>query len=273
MAQRYNHLYGEHLVLPEAVIEELGGPAARPGRAQDEQELRQHDPAVHAARAVAQADRRHRDRLARPRRAQGHRGLRPVPDLPGLRRAPRKPPRCARPTPKASPGATPSSCCSNASTAKSRPMRERYHALIADPAQIERILLAGAPRRRARCRTPFIGRLRARRRPAPARGRPPPPPPARPPKVARPCLQAIPRRATASSISSCSTPRANCCCKAAAFASPQEAGRAIGRLQQEGGAALAPLAEQLEPADNDRMRAAAEALEALAAPSLAANGG
>jgi tryptophanyl-tRNA synthetase len=58
-----------------------------------------------------------------------------------------------------------------------------------------------------------------------------------------------------------------------AFTSPQEAGRAIGRLQQEGGSALAALAEQLEPADNDGMRAAAEALEILAAQSVAASGG
>ena len=63
-----------------------GGHAARPRRPQDEQELRQHDPALHAARPAAEADRRHRDRLARARRAQGHRRLGAVPDLPGLRR-------------------------------------------------------------------------------------------------------------------------------------------------------------------------------------------
>jgi tryptophanyl-tRNA synthetase len=60
------------------------GHAARPGRPQDEQELRQHHPAVRAARAAAQADHGHRHRFARAGRAQGHRRLGPVPDLPGL---------------------------------------------------------------------------------------------------------------------------------------------------------------------------------------------
>ena len=51
IGQRFNHLYGEHFVLPEAVIEETVAHAARPRRPQDEQELRQHHPAVRAARS------------------------------------------------------------------------------------------------------------------------------------------------------------------------------------------------------------------------------
>jgi len=39
------------------------------------------------------------------------------------------------------------------------PMRERYDALVADPAQLERILRAGADKARARA-TPFLGKLR-----------------------------------------------------------------------------------------------------------------
>ena len=39
------------------------------------------------------------------------------------------------------------------------PMRERYEALVADPAELERILKAGADRARERA-TPFLGRLR-----------------------------------------------------------------------------------------------------------------
>jgi tryptophanyl-tRNA synthetase len=49
------------------------------------------------------------------------------------------------------------------------------------------------------------------------------------------------------------------------FASPQEAGRAIGTLREQRGAALSLLAAQLQPIDNANMRAATDALEALAA--------
>jgi tryptophanyl-tRNA synthetase len=53
------------------------------------------------------------------------------------------------------------------------------------------------------------------------------------------------------------------------FASPQDAGRAIGLLREQRGAALTLLAAQLEPIDNANMRAATDALEALAAENSA----
>jgi tryptophanyl-tRNA synthetase len=49
------------------------------------------------------------------------------------------------------------------------------------------------------------------------------------------------------------------------FASPQEAGKAIGALKAQRGAAIGLLAAQLEPVDNAAMLAASDALEALAA--------
>ena len=48
------------------------------------------------------------------------------------------------------------------------------------------------------------------------------------------------------------------------FASPQEAGRAIGTLRQQQATALAALLAQLEPIDEATMRAATAALDALA---------
>ncbi|CAA9438534.1 MAG: Tryptophanyl-tRNA synthetase, partial [uncultured Ramlibacter sp.] len=63
----------------------IGGHLARARRPQDEQELRQRDRVVWAARAGAQADLLHRHRLAFARRAQGGRGFGAVPGLPGLR--------------------------------------------------------------------------------------------------------------------------------------------------------------------------------------------
>jgi len=151
------------------------------------------------------------------------------------------------------------------------PMRAHYEALINDPAQIERILLAGAEKARALSQ-PFIGRLRhavgLRRLEAPAAAATT----RKAAKVARPSFKQY-RESDGQFYFKLLDAQGELLLQSRAFASPQEAGRAIGRLQQEGGAGLAALAEQLEPADNDGMRAAAEALEVLAAQSLAVSGG
>jgi tryptophanyl-tRNA synthetase len=150
------------------------------------------------------------------------------------------------------------------------PMRAHYEALINDPAQIERILLAGAEKARALSQ-PFVGRLRhavgLRRLEVPTTAAT-----RKAAKVARPSFKQY-RESDGQFYFKLLDAQGELLLQSRAFASPQEAGRAIGRLQQEGGAALAALAEQLEPADNDGMRAAAEALEALAAQSVAASGG
>ena len=116
IGQRFNHLYGEHFMLARSGDRGTRGDAARPRRPQDEQELRQHDPAVRAARAAEEADLRDRDRLARAGRAEGHRQVRRCSSSTRRSHPRTKPPRCARPSPTASAGATPSSSCSNAST-------------------------------------------------------------------------------------------------------------------------------------------------------------
>jgi tryptophanyl-tRNA synthetase len=48
------------------------------------------------------------------------------------------------------------------------------------------------------------------------------------------------------------------------FASPQDAGKAIGLLQKQGVSGLSALLSELEPIDNTKMRTVADALEALA---------
>ena len=86
MAQSFNHLYGEHFVLPEAAIDE--SVAMLPGL--DGRKMsKSYDniiPLFAPPRADAQADRRHRDRLARarasPRRSKARpcsRSTRPSP--------------------------------------------------------------------------------------------------------------------------------------------------------------------------------------------------
>ena len=120
IAQRFNHLYGEHFVLPEAAIDEQV--ATLPGL--DGRKMsKSYDntiPLFAPREQLQQADRRHRHRLARARRAEGDRRARRCSRSTRRSRRRRRPRRCARPTPTASAGATPSSCCSSASTARSR---------------------------------------------------------------------------------------------------------------------------------------------------------
>ena len=150
------------------------------------------------------------------------------------------------------------------------PLRAHYETLIADPVQIERTLLAGAEKARALSQ-PFIGRLRhavgLRRLEAPAAAAT-----RKAAKVARPSFKQY-RESDGQFYFKLLDAQGGLLLQSRAFASPQDAGRAIGRLQQEGGSALTALAEQLEPADNASMRAATEALDALATQALAASGG
>jgi tryptophanyl-tRNA synthetase len=146
------------------------------------------------------------------------------------------------------------------------PMREHYDALLNDPAQIEKILLAGAEKARALSR-PFMAELRhavgLRNLGAGSQGTA-----RKAAKAARPSFKQYREKdglfyfklldATGIQL-----------IQSLGFASPQEAGRAIAMLREQRGAGLALIAAQLEPIDNAGMRTATEALEALA--SEAAN--
>ncbi|MBT2301064.1 tryptophan--tRNA ligase [Variovorax paradoxus] len=146
------------------------------------------------------------------------------------------------------------------------PMREHYDALLNDPAQIEKILLAGADKARALSR-PFMAELRhaVGLRNLGARGQGTARKAA---KAARPSFKQYREKdglfyfklldATGVQL-----------IQSLGFASPQEAGRAIAMLREQRGGGLALIAAQLEPIDNAGMRTATEALEALA--SEAAN--
>ncbi|WP_219209249.1 tryptophan--tRNA ligase [Variovorax boronicumulans] len=141
------------------------------------------------------------------------------------------------------------------------PLRARYEELINDPAQIERILLAGADKARTLSR-PFIGRLRhavgLRKLETPAAAAAP-----KAAKTAKPSFKQY-RESDGRFYFKLLDADGTLLLQSRAFASPQEAGRAIGTLQAERGEALAALAEQLEPVDNAGLRAATDALEVLA---------
>jgi len=124
------------------------------------------------------------------------------------------------------------------------PMREHYEALVNDPAQIERILLAGAEKARGLAR-PFIASLRH--------------------AVGLRNLGALPTAASAGKSAKASRPafkqyregdgrfyfklldaQGRLLLQSLGFDSPRDAGQAIAALQQDGPAALAALADRLQ---------------------------
>ncbi|KLN53887.1 tryptophan--tRNA ligase [Variovorax paradoxus] len=150
------------------------------------------------------------------------------------------------------------------------PLRARYEALMNDPAEIERILLIGAEKARSISR-PFMADLRyavglrnlaAGRDKGGAR---------KAAKVAKPSFKQYRERDGLFYFKLLDAHGATLL-QSRGFASPQEAGRAIAALQQQRGAALATLAEQLEPTGPEELRAANEALEALAETTTSTNG-
>ncbi|MGK6311006.1 tryptophan--tRNA ligase [Variovorax sp. DT-64] len=144
------------------------------------------------------------------------------------------------------------------------PMRAQYEALINDPAQIEKTLLAGAEKARAISR-PFMAELRhavGLRNLAAAGSRGAARPKAA--KAARPTFKQY-RDKDGLFYFKLLDEHGSQLLQSLGFASPQEAGRAIGTLREQRGAALSLLAAQLQPIDNANIRAATDALEALAA--------
>ncbi|WP_431128476.1 tryptophan--tRNA ligase [Variovorax paradoxus] len=149
------------------------------------------------------------------------------------------------------------------------PLRARYEALMNDPAEIERILLIGAEKARKLAR-PFMAELRhavGLRNLAAGSGKGG----ARKAKVAKPSFKQY-RERDGLFYFKLLDAHGTALLQSRGFASPQEAGRAIAALQQQRGAALAELADQLEPAGPEELRAANEALEALAEATAPTNG-
>jgi len=141
------------------------------------------------------------------------------------------------------------------------PLRERYESLVNDPAQIERILLAGAEKARALSR-PFTAALRQAvglrdlGRQASARR-------AKAAKAARPSFKQY-RERDGKFYFKLLDAQGQLLLQSLGFDSPQEAGRAIGQLQQQPDTALTTLADRLEALDNAGALAAVQALQALA---------
>jgi tryptophanyl-tRNA synthetase len=123
------------------------------------------------------------------------------------------------------------------------PMRARYEALVADPAELERILQAGAAKARALA-TPFMGRLRhavGLRNLAAGDG----PAKAKASKAALPAFKQY-READGRHYFKLVDAGGRLLLQGAGFDAPQDAGRAVARLKQQGwqpGDAAGSLAE------------------------------
>jgi len=146
------------------------------------------------------------------------------------------------------------------------PLRARYDELIADPAQVERILLAGAEKARALSR-PFMTRLRhavglrnltdgaaaAKAKPAKAA------------KAAKAGFKQY-RESDQRFYFKLLDDKGQTLLQSRGFESPREAAQAIALLQQQPEQALISLAERLDPLDNASSRdAIVDALASLAA--------
>ena len=141
-------------------------------------------------------------------------------------------------------------------------MREQYETLLGNPAAIEKTLLAGAVKARELSR-PFMARLRQAVGLRPLAGIDPVAP-RKAAKATRPSFKQY-REKDGLFYFKFLDESGNQLLQSRGFASPQEAGRAIGMLRQQRGAALALAEVQLEAVDKQTLNRAAAALEVLAA--------
>jgi len=143
------------------------------------------------------------------------------------------------------------------------PLRARYEALIQDPAHIENTLRAGAERARALA-TPFLRELRhAVGLRSLAQG-----PAKQTEKLAKPGKSALPsfkqyREADGQFYFKLVSPQGRLLLQSTAFESPRAAGQAIAQLQQQGAQTLHALAAQLAPVEGVTEAEVAAALQAL----------
>ena len=146
------------------------------------------------------------------------------------------------------------------------PMREQYEALINDPTRIEKTLLAGAERTRAQA-TPFLRELRAavglRPLAGALAGASSTVKATKSDKAATAAFKQY-REKDGKFYFKLADAQGQVLLQSTGFAAPRDAGQAIARLQQAPAEALAELAAQLEPLTADAQGQVAAALTALA---------
>ena len=238
MAQSFNHLYGEHFVLPQAEVDEAVAHAARPGRPQDEQELRQHHRPVRAARAGAQGDRA----IVTDSRAPGEPKETEGSPLFQIYQA-----FASREETETAPAYADGHRLGRgqADAVRAHRRRDRAHARAlrapdrATPREVEKPSCRPAPPRRASARCPSCAELRQavglRNLAAGGQGCPP-----RAAKAALPAFKQYREADGPPLFQAGGRAAAACWRKAAGFASPQDAGPVRGPAQERRGAARSP---------------------------------
>ena len=140
------------------------------------------------------------------------------------------------------------------------PMREAYLALLNDPTRIESILLAGAAKAR-QIATPFMGQLRHAvglrdlRAQTGAKV-------AKSAKGAKPVFKQY-READGKFYFKLVDMDGRLLLQSLGFESPKDAGKTIGQLQTQGASALSALAEKLEPLTAENTQSIGEALQRM----------
>ena len=139
------------------------------------------------------------------------------------------------------------------------PMRETYLALMSDPAKIESILLTGAAKAR-QIATPFMGQLRhavglrdlrAQVSAKVAKS-----------KAAKPVFKQY-REPDGKFYFKLVSADGHLLLQSLGFESPKDAGKSIGQLQTQGAAALASLADKLEPLTAESVQSIGDALQRM----------
>jgi tryptophanyl-tRNA synthetase len=261
MAQRFNHLYGEHFTLPEAEIDEavatLPGLDGRKMSKSYDNTIPLFAPRAQLQRLIGGIVTDSRA-PGEPKDIEGsalfqiYRAFADAEETAGLRKA----------YADGIGWGDAKQMVFERLDREIAPMREHYEALVADPERIERILLAGAEKARAMSQ-PFMTRLRhavgLRRLETPGKAKTD----ATSKTVAKPSFKQY-READGLFYFKFIDAQGRLLIQSRGFKTPQEAGRTIGVLREQKKEALVSLATQLEPTDNETICAAAEALKALA---------
>ncbi len=141
------------------------------------------------------------------------------------------------------------------------PMREKYEALIADPAELDRVLLAGADKAR-RLATPFIRELRhavGLRPLAVAANK------KQASKEDKPALSSFKQYREKDGLFyfKLVSPQGQVLLQSTGFTAPREAGQLIARLQQEGSKALPEIRSQLLAVSTEQEKMVSEELKKI----------
>jgi tryptophanyl-tRNA synthetase len=249
IAQSFNHLYGEHLVLPEAAIDE--SVALLPGL--DGRKMSKSYDNIIALFAPREQMRKQIAGIVTDSRAPGEPKEVEGSALFQIYQAFASPEEARQLRQAYAQGISWSDAKQLLFERIDReiaPMRERHDALIRNPAELEKVLSAGAAKARA-IATPFMAELRSAvglRNLAAGTGRTAKPKAA---KIALPSFKQY-READGRHYFKLVDAAGRLLAQSAAFATPQDAGREIARLKREGSAgvhgALQP-AEGVSPAD------------------------